>query len=96
MAKKSNYKNRYQIDNMTPQQKDSAVKKINERYTDICRTFGPNSNTAQEYFNAMVLAFGAENMHTAATRESKAKICLRIDPAETFRHYLTVIQPARS
>lgn len=73
MAKKRNYKNRYELDNMTVQQKDTAVKKINERYTDICRVFGPNSNTAQEYFNAMVLAFGAENMHTAAQRESKAK-----------------------
>lgn len=73
MAKQSNYKNRYQLDTMTPEQKDKAVKKINERYTDICRSFGPNSATAQEYFNAMVLAFGPENMHTAQARQSKAK-----------------------
>lgn len=72
MAKKSNYKNRYMLDNMTLQQKDSAVKKINERYTDICRTFGPTSSTANEYLNAMILTFGAENLHTAAARKSKA------------------------
>lgn len=64
--------NRFTADNMTTAEKDSAVKKINERYTDICREFGPNSTQAREYYNAMVLTFGEENMHTAATRKSKA------------------------
>ena len=64
--------NRFTADTMTTAEKDSAVKKINERYTDICREFGPNSTQAKEYYNAMVLTFGEENMHTAATRQSKA------------------------
>lgn len=56
---------------MTPQEKDSAVKKINERYTDICREFGKDSIQARDYLNAMRLTFGEENMHTAASRKPK-------------------------
>lgn len=57
---------------MTDQEKDSAIKKINERYTDICRTFGPNSGIAKDYRNAMELAFGEENLHKAKGRKSSA------------------------
>lgn len=63
--------NRFTSDNMTPQEKDSAVKKINERYTDICREFGKDSIQARDYLNAMRLTFGEENMHTAASRKPK-------------------------
>ena len=63
--------NRFTSDNMTTQEKDSAVKKINERYTDICREFGKDSIQARDYLNAMRLTFGEENMHTAASRKPK-------------------------
>ena len=63
--------NRFTSDNMTIQEKDSAVKKINERYTDICREFGKDSIQARDYLNAMRLTFGEENMHTAASRKPK-------------------------
>lgn len=63
--------NRFTSDNMTLQEKDSAVKKINERYTDICREFGKDSIQARDYLNAMRLTFGEENMHTAASRKPK-------------------------
>ena len=63
--------NRFTSDNMTPQEKDSAVKKINERYTDICREFGKDSIQARDYLNAMRLTFGEENMHTASSRKPK-------------------------
>lgn len=63
--------NRFTSNNMTLQEKDSAVKKINERYTEICREFGKDSIQARDYLNAMRLTFGEENMHTAASRKSK-------------------------
>lgn len=55
---------------MTEQQKDSAIKKINERYTDICRQFGKDSGIARDYRNSMELAVGEENLHKAAARSS--------------------------
>ena len=67
--------NRFTSDNMTLQEKDSAVKKINERYTDICREFGKDSIQARDYLNAMRLTFGEENMHTAASRKPKEGTC---------------------
>ena len=57
---------------MTEQEKDSAIKKINERYTDICRNFGPNSGVAKDYRNAMELTFGEDNLHRAKGRKSSA------------------------
>ena len=55
---------------MTDQEKDSAIKKINERYTDICRQFGKNSGIAKDYRNAMELTFGEDNLHRASGRKS--------------------------
>lgn len=55
---------------MTDQEKDSAIKKINERYTEICRQFGKNSGVARDYRNTMELAFGEDNLHRASGRRS--------------------------
>lgn len=56
---------------MTDAQKDSAIKKINERYVQICREFGPRSGIANDYRNAMELAVGSENLQIVASTTSK-------------------------
>lgn len=56
---------------MNLQEKDSAVKKINERYTDIARKFGKDSGIAKDYLHSIELVFGKENLHTAKKREAK-------------------------
>lgn len=56
---------------MTDAQKDSAIKRINERYVQICREFGPRSGIAEDYRNAMELAVGSENLQIVASTTSK-------------------------
>lgn len=51
--------------------KDSAVKKINQRYIEICREFGPNSGIARDYYNTMELVAGSENIRIVASTTSK-------------------------
>ena len=52
-------------------EKDKAIKKINERYTDLVRTFGKNSALAKNYRNKMEAVFGADNMHKAKKRKTQ-------------------------
>ena len=56
---------------MTQAQKDSAIKKINERYIQICREFGPQSGIAKDYANTMELAVGSENLQIISSTTSK-------------------------
>ena len=51
--------------------RDSAVKKINERYIQICREFGPQSGIANDYKNAMELVSGSENLQIIASTTTK-------------------------
>ena len=55
---------------MTLAQKDSAVKKLNERYTEIARKFGKNSGVAKEFQNALALVFGEDSLHSAKGRKT--------------------------
>ena len=56
---------------MTKQEKISAVKRLNERLTDMARTFGTNSPIYKEYLNRIQLTVGADNMHTSPRTEAK-------------------------
>lgn len=56
---------------MTQSQLDSAVKRINERYIQICREFGPSSGIARDYLNTMELVAGSENLQIIASTTSK-------------------------
>lgn len=56
---------------MTAAQKDSAVKKINERYIQICREFGANSGLAKDYLHTMELVAGSENLQIIASTTTK-------------------------
>lgn len=51
--------------------RDSAIKKINERYIQICREFGANSGIATDYKNAMELVAGSENLMIISSTTSK-------------------------
>ena len=51
-------------------EKEKAIRKINERYTDIVRQFGKNSGIAKNYRNKMESVFGADNMHKAKSRKT--------------------------
>ena len=56
---------------MTRAQKDSAIKRINERYIQICREFGADSGVAKDYYHTMELVAGSENMRIIASTTSK-------------------------
>ena len=56
---------------MTQAQKDSAIKRINERYIQICREFGSDSGVAKDYYHTMELVAGSENMRIIASTTSK-------------------------
>lgn len=56
---------------MTQAQKDSAIKRINERYIQICREFGADSGVAKDYYHTMELVAGSENMRIIASTTSK-------------------------
>lgn len=52
---------------MTDEEKRSAIKKLNERYTDIARAFGPQSAITKEYETALRTVFGSDALHPAKT-----------------------------
>lgn len=59
--------------------KRMAIKRINERYTDICREFGPDSSIAKDFEKSLLTVFGPENMHKAtkpgdSTRDPDKKL----------------------
>lgn len=56
---------------MTRQEKVSAIKRLNERLTDMARTFGTDSPIYKEYLNSIKLAVGPDNMHTSPRTEPK-------------------------
>ena len=56
---------------MTQAQKDSAIKRINERYIQICREFGADSGVAKDYYHTMELVAGSENMRIIASTTTK-------------------------
>lgn len=56
---------------MTKQEKISAIKRLNERLTDMARTFGTDSPIYKEYLNSIKLAVGPDNMHTSPRTEPK-------------------------
>lgn len=56
---------------MTRAQKDSAIKRINERYIQICREFGADSGVAKDYYHTMELVAGSENMRIISSTTSK-------------------------
>lgn len=56
---------------MTKQEKISAIKRLNERLTDMARTFGTDSPIYKEYLNSIKLAVGPENMHTSPRTDPK-------------------------
>ena len=51
--------------------RESAIKKINERYIQICREFGPDSGIARDYRNTMELVAGSENMQIISSTTTK-------------------------
>lgn len=59
------------MEEMTRAQKDSAIKRINERYIQICREFGADSGIAQDYRHTMALVAGTENMRIIASTTTK-------------------------
>lgn len=59
------------MNNLKQAQKDSAIKKINERYIQICREFGPDSGIARDYKNTMELVAGSENLQIISSTTSK-------------------------
>lgn len=56
---------------MTKAQKDSAIKKINERYIQICREFGTHSGIAKDYLHTMELIAGSENIQVISSTTTK-------------------------
>lgn len=56
---------------MDIQQKDRAIKRINERYTDLARSFGANSAIARRFLTKMRAVFGEDNLHKAKARQTK-------------------------
>lgn len=56
---------------MTQAQKDSAIKRINERYIQICREFGADSGVAKDYYHTMELVAGSENMRIISSTTTK-------------------------
>ena len=56
---------------MTRAQKDSAIKRINERYIQICGEFGADSGVAKDYYHTMDLVAGTENMRIIASTTTK-------------------------
>lgn len=56
---------------MSQAQKDSAIKRINERYIQICREFGADSGVAKDYYHTMELVAGSENMRIIASTTTK-------------------------
>ena len=59
------------MNNLKQAQMDSAIKKINERYIQICREFGPDSGIARDYKNTMELVAGSENLQIISSTTSK-------------------------
>lgn len=59
------------MNNLKQAQLDSAIKKINERYIQICREFGPDSGIARDYKNTMELVAGSENLQIISSTTSK-------------------------
>ena len=59
------------MNNLKQAQLDSAIKKINERYIQICREFGPDSGIARDYKNTMELVAGSENLQIIFSTTSK-------------------------
>lgn len=56
---------------MTNTEKASAIKRLNERLTDMARTFGVDSSIYKEYLNSIRLTVGADNMHIPAKTPPK-------------------------
>lgn len=56
---------------MTRAQKDSDIKRINERYIQICREFGADSGVAKDYYHTMELVAGSENMRIISSTTTK-------------------------
>ena len=49
---------------MTREQKNTALKKLNERAVDMARRFGTNSSIYRDYINSLTMIVGVDNMHT--------------------------------
>ena len=58
---------------MTKEEKRSAIKRLNERLTDMARTFGTRSAIYKEYLNKIQIAVSTDNMHTPPKKEHKGK-----------------------
>lgn len=56
---------------MTQAQKDSAIKRINERYIQICREFGADGGIAKDYYHTMELVAGSENLRIISSTTTK-------------------------
>ena len=56
---------------MTEVEKRSAIKRLNERLTDMARTFGPRSPLFKEYLNKIKTVVGPDNMHTPPKQEPR-------------------------
>ena len=58
---------------MTDEEKRSAIKRLNERLTDIARSFGADSPIYKEFLNKIKAAVGPDNMHRPPKKDHKGK-----------------------
>lgn len=70
---------------MTEQEKRSAIKKLNERYTEMARQFGPDSAITKDFEKALTAVFGPDAMHKA----QKPKVKLQTKKASKTSAKLT-------
>lgn len=69
---------------MTNQEKRTAIKRLNERYTEMARKFGPDSVIVRRFEKDLRAVFGADAMHKAkpqvklnAKKASKTSVSLK-------------------